>query len=129
MYSQDEINEFRKASLIEDMQKYNGIAPQYTTDKALKISLFKTHLERLEQLASEEPKAGFLKSCDLDAELIKATLLASYEAFESSMSLEELEEYVEEYVAEVAHSGDREAYENITIAELLEDFKTFVELS
>ena len=43
-----EIYEARKAALIADIAISNANPPKYLTDKQLKISLFKTHLDRLE---------------------------------------------------------------------------------
>ena len=49
-----EINAIRREALIADMALTKNQPVTYLTDRQLKTSLFKTHLDRLEELAEEE---------------------------------------------------------------------------
>jgi hypothetical protein len=53
-YSKEQINEFRKQSLINDIKNSATATP--VSNKESKINSFKHHLNRLEQMMIEENK-------------------------------------------------------------------------
>lgn len=72
---------------------------------------------------------NFVNSGELDTDLIKKTIKDNYESFESSMSMEEFNTYLDAYIEDAAHSvgADEEAYNNVPLSDLLDDFKTYVQ--
>jgi hypothetical protein len=64
----------------------------------------------------------------LDIDKMEEVLLQNFESFESSMNLDEFEQYVDAYVMSASHDvgPDVEAYGSVPLNELLEDFKLFV---
>ena len=53
-YSTEQINEFRKQQLIKDIESAKSATP--VSNKESKINSFKHHLNRLEEMMTEENK-------------------------------------------------------------------------
>ena len=64
---------------------------------------------------------------DLDA--IEKTLRDNYESFESKMNHEEFEKYLDEYLDNISSYGEKEAYDNLSLPDLLQDFVDYVSYS
>mgnify|MGYP003677229493 CR=1 FL=1 len=95
-------------------------------DFNIKKFLTENKMTRNSQLLNET--LNFVNSGELDTDLIKKTIKDNYESFESSMSMEEFNTYLDAYIEDAAHSvgEDEEAYNNISLSDLLDDFKTYV---
>ena len=67
----------------------------------------------------------------LDIDEMVKIIRDNYESFESSMSQEEFNQYLEQYSIDVLNDvgADEEAYNNISLRDLLTDFKDYVTYS
>jgi hypothetical protein len=64
----------------------------------------------------------------LDVEQMEEVLKQNYESFESSMDLDEFEEYLDQYLTDVSNDvgPDEDAYGSISLSDFLKDFKVYV---
>jgi len=66
---------------------------------------------------------------DLDIDEMEKIIKQNYESFESSMNKKEFEDYLNDYLTDVSNDvgPDEGAYGNISLKDLLEDFKLYIE--